>query len=530
MYRDYTFQIDDNVPQKNSKMGIPYRNPISTPVMQTLSPETSLSPSPESGSVEVRNTRRLRSGPAEPAASHMQIVFSSQTGETYSSQQHSSQEWESRKAEIRQLYLEENRPLKEVIAIMRQRGFRATVRMYKSRFEKWGFTKNNNKKDIITMLQFQRQRSAAGKLTTFHRNGKEVAIDAYLKRKGISQNELLEPGVVEKLPKNLRCQTPPPEVLQPPGNLSLQELILQCARDLAWNWYCPPETPLVACAAHYRGDELRCAITDLTNADWLFSVGQYEKGGAMCEEGFKSLHLMVKKPSIYGLLHLFLVVLDAAHKGVIKEIWRYLAAYAAAVRADGPLPRLFQEIYNYINTRDYDEYWNFLFECTEKLVFIDEHLTGLPPDTLPRLYPILCIPRSYRCRPQPYRRLQSRCDFGRLVQGAMPTAVEERTVFHATELLILGNQTLWQGSRVPELARAVLEGTRDIAYNTDFFNYIALTSMAHHHRNHYALDPAAHAASHPLSVHYLERVVALMEGRQSVTLGVHDFPFGHILL
>ncbi|KAJ8108080.1 hypothetical protein ONZ43_g6537 [Nemania bipapillata] len=252
----------------------------------------------------------------------MQSVFSSQTGESYRSQQHTAQVWESHKEEIRRLYLDENRPLKEVMAIMRQRGFRATVRMYKSRFDKWGFSKNNSKREVVTMLQVQRQRNALGKRTTFQRNGREIAIDAYLKRKGISQYDLAEPGIAESLPEHLRCVTPPPEtplIIQTGGALSLQELVLQTARDLAWNPYCPADFPLVTSAAVYRADALRCAITDITNADWLFHVGHYGRGGVMCEQGFKSLHLMVTQPSIFGLLHLLLFHLDAYNKGVIKE-------------------------------------------------------------------------------------------------------------------------------------------------------------------------------------------------------------------
>ncbi|KAI1767890.1 hypothetical protein GGR53DRAFT_49885 [Hypoxylon sp. FL1150] len=540
MHSDFTFSVNNYIPDPNAKMMIPYRGSVSTPVMQTLSPERSppaSDPSPSRSSISQpspsdsgasrgsgRGSVKQDPDPVKPSAIHLQTVFSSQTGEAHPSQQHSAQVWETHKAEIRRLYLEENRPLKEVMSIMRQKGFRATVRMYKSRFDKWGFSKNNSKKDVIAMLQVQRQRNAVGKRTAFHRNGKEVAIDAYLRRKGISQYDLVEPGLAENLPENLRCLTPPPETpktLHAPGTLSLQELILQCARDLAWNWYTPPDTPLVACAAHYRGDELRCAITDITNADWLFSVGQYERGGAMCESGFQSLHLMFQKPSIYGLVHLLITVLDASNKGVVKEIWRYLAAYSATIRADGPLGRLFQGIWKYMSTHDYDEYWEFIFECTEKLLLIEETHSGLPADTLPRLYPILFIPRAYQYKAAPYRRLQSRCDFARLVQGPMPTAVEELTVFQATELLILGNQTMWQGDRVFELANTVLENTKGIAYNTDFFVYIALTSLAHYHRNQFLTtdDPVARASNHQLSVHYLETIVGVMEGQWDPDMG-----------
>ncbi|KAI1635720.1 hypothetical protein F4809DRAFT_428977 [Biscogniauxia mediterranea] len=546
----------------------PQQMPISPASTQSaLSPPEHSSPPPPPSEPAIVRSHDLE--PVKPTPNQMQSVFSSQTGEAYRSQQHSAQVWETHKEEIRQLYLDENRPLKEVMAIMRQRGFRATVRMYKSRFDKWGFSKNNSKKEVITMLQVQRQRNALGKRTTFQRNGREVAIDAYLKRKGISQYDLAEPGIAEKLPEHLRCVTPPPEtpILIPTGGaLSLQELVLQCARDLAWNPYCPPDFPLVTSAAVYRGDELRCAITDLTNADWLFHVGHYERGGAMCEQGFKSLHLMVQRPSIYGLLHLLIFHLDAYNRGIVKEVWRYLAAYSATIKADGPLARLFQGVFKFLNTHEYEEYWDLIFECTEKLLLVDEQSTGLPEDTVARLYPLIFIPRAHQYRSDPYRRLQSRCDFSRLTRGSKPRGPEEATVYQASELLITGQQSRWRGPEVLRLAEQVLENTKNFAYNVDFFVYIALTAMAHYYRAEFQPPAPAPASSlsssspsssvtsatatattttstaspcddieevaapdpeddpsaspaHLMSTHYLERAVRLMEGKWDPDMG-----------
>lgn len=392
--------------------------------------------------------------------------------------------------------------------------------MYKSRFDKWGFTKNNSKKDVMAMLQVQRQRDAMGKRTAFHRNGKEVAIDVYLKRKGISQAELVEAGMAETLPQNLRCLTPPPEPpknLQAPGHLSIQELVLHCIRDVAWNWYCPPDTPVTACVAHYRGDEVRCAITDLTNADWLFSVGQYEKGGNMCEEGFKSLHMLIKKPSIYGLIHLFQSVLDASNRGIVKEIWRYLAAYATTIKHKGPMTRLFQGIWAYFNAHDYDEYWSFLFDCTERLFVIGEQQLGLPLNTLARISPLLFIPRAYQYRTEPVRRLQSRFNYDKLVQDALPIAVEEQVVFIAIELSVIGTQTDWRSERVLELANVILDVCRGVTYNVELFYYIALTALAQYHRGQYKLD--GNRESHELSVQALEHFVDIIAGRWDPDVG-----------
>ncbi|KAH9909928.1 hypothetical protein F4778DRAFT_25133 [Xylariomycetidae sp. FL2044] len=507
MANDYSHAIHTQPP--SPRMVVAHRSPPPPPP-QDLSP-------PDASPVS-----KVGSEAGTPSPAHMQSVFSSHTGEAYRSQQHSAQVWDSHKEEIRRLYLDENKPLKEVMATMRQRGFRATVRMYKSRFDKWGFSKNNSKREVITMLQVQRQRNAVGKRTAFTRNGREVAIDAYLRRKGISQYDLAEPGIAENLPTHLRCVTPPPEspqLIQPGGTLSLQELVLQCARDLAWNPYCPPDFPLVTSAAVYRGDQLRFSITDLTNADWLFHIGQYERGGAMCEQGFKSLHLMVQRPSIYGLVHLLIFHLDAYNRGIVKEVWRYLAAYTATIRSDGPLARLFQGIFKFMSTHEYEEYWDFIFECTEKLLLVDEQQSGLPEGTVARLYPLIFIPRAYQYQEQPYRRLQSRCDFARLRKGSTPRGPDEVTVFTAMELLITGQQTRWQGENILNMANIVLEKTKGVAYNVDFFIYIALHSIAQFYRSHFDKDDPSTFQAHELSIIWLEKAVSLVEGKWDADMG-----------
>ncbi|KAI1180828.1 hypothetical protein F4777DRAFT_174268 [Nemania sp. FL0916] len=528
---EYVFVANNYAPASDSGSLVvahrsqPQRHPVlpsSVPTPPaTLSPASTQSPPGQSPPAEPA-VQSHDPEPAKPTPTQMQSVFSSQTGESYRSQQHTAQVWESHKEEIRRLYLDENRPLKEVMAVMRQKGFRATVRMYKSRFDKWGFSKNNSKREVVTMLQVQRQRNALGKRTAFQRNGREIAIDAYLKRKGISQYDLAEPGIAQSLPEHLRCVTPPPEtplIIQTGGALSLQELVLQTVRDLSWNPYCPADVPLVTSAAIYRGDALRCAITDITNADWLFHVGHYNRGGVMCEQGFKSLHLMVTKPSIYGLLHLLLFHLDAHNKGIIKEVWRYLAAYSATVRADGPLTRLFQGISKFINTHEFDEYWNLIFECTERLLLIDEQSSGLPDGTIARLYPLIFIPRAHQYKQGPYRRLQSRCDWNRLTRGTKPRVPEEMAIYEASELLIIGAQSRWQDKRVLPLAESVLEKTRNFAYNVDFFVYIAMNALAHYHRADFKPGDSAASPKHQLSIQYLEQVCHLSEGKWDADLG-----------
>ncbi|KAH8165329.1 hypothetical protein CIB48_g2902 [Xylaria polymorpha] len=53
------------------------------------------------------------------------------------------EDWDAHQATIRRLYLDEKRPLKDVVVIMENDyGFRATAKMYKTRLAKWKMLKN----------------------------------------------------------------------------------------------------------------------------------------------------------------------------------------------------------------------------------------------------------------------------------------------------------------------------------------------------------------------------------------------------
>ncbi|OCL03450.1 hypothetical protein AOQ84DRAFT_262652, partial [Glonium stellatum] len=69
--------------------------------------------------------------------------------------------WNSHKATIRSLYLEQNRKLADVIEEMKT-GYRfsATKAQYEKHFKSWGFRKNNTKDDweTITLKITKRKR------------------------------------------------------------------------------------------------------------------------------------------------------------------------------------------------------------------------------------------------------------------------------------------------------------------------------------------------------------------------------------
>ncbi|PMD59823.1 uncharacterized protein K444DRAFT_529152, partial [Hyaloscypha bicolor E] len=98
-------------------------------------------------------------------------------------------EWNRFRPLIKRLYIDEEKTLKEVMAVMeREHGHRATAKMYKDRIKKWNLDKKTKEEEAWAMLRKQMQREAAGKESAFRVRGKAATIDdvlRYFKRKGI---------------------------------------------------------------------------------------------------------------------------------------------------------------------------------------------------------------------------------------------------------------------------------------------------------------------------------------------------------
>ncbi|KAH8682697.1 Clr5 domain-containing protein [Xylariales sp. PMI_506] len=63
-------------------------------------------------------------------------------------------DWEVHRHLITQLYIDEERPLKDVMVIMKMaHDFHATEKMYKLRIRAWGLSKNLTSRDVPEMLQ-----------------------------------------------------------------------------------------------------------------------------------------------------------------------------------------------------------------------------------------------------------------------------------------------------------------------------------------------------------------------------------------
>ncbi|EFZ00712.1 hypothetical protein MAA_03308 [Metarhizium robertsii ARSEF 23] len=278
------------------------------------------------------------------------ISLRGQAGTRPSREQVPAEAWEQFKGTIRSLYLEERKPLKEVMAIMAEKyNFQATPKMYKTRFSQWGFVKNNTEEEVKKLLSMKFQRDAEGKVSEFVRNGRVVNLGTYLKRKGVTEYDLVDFELSADLPAHVRCRTPTPPpapgYLRSPDLLRAQELVvgnmrkafLHCRQfevetDARIGW------PITMVWGAGSSDLL-------LEANFYFEARDADQGGDFLMKAFKQLELDLKKLSPLGINEL---LLGMVHRdpGMMTALCKYLAAYSSTnFERSHPLRQIFACLY-----------------------------------------------------------------------------------------------------------------------------------------------------------------------------------------
>ena len=123
--------------------------------------------------------------------------------------------WETHRLTIKRLYLDEDKPLKEVMAVMqREYGHEGTAKMYKSRITKWRLDKNCKAREMKAVARKKVARDAVGKATSFRIRGRTIDIEEvhryYRRRNGLSLREVVakDKSPVADTPSAVDCLTP----------------------------------------------------------------------------------------------------------------------------------------------------------------------------------------------------------------------------------------------------------------------------------------------------------------------------------
>ncbi|CAG7566446.1 unnamed protein product [Fusarium equiseti] len=344
----------------NSSFNVKGKAPAKPPAKP---PRPTRQPSRSSISTPTPFSPTIKREPSTPQLSHVpasslvspnerrsSVSQRSQMGSRPSREQVPAEAWESFKNTIRVLYLEERKPLKEVMSVMADKyGFQATPKMYKTRFSQWGFVKNNTEDEVKRLLSMKFQRDAEGKVSEFVRNGKVVNLSTYLKRKGVTEYDLVDFDLTADLPAHIRCRTPTPPptpgYLQSPDLIRAQETIvtnmrkafLQCRQfevetDAQVGWQ----------AIMVWGAD---SSDLLLEANHYFETKDHDQGGHFLMKAFTQLESDLKKLSPQGIIEL---LLGMVHRdpGMMTALCKYLAAYSTTnFERSHPLRQIFACLY-----------------------------------------------------------------------------------------------------------------------------------------------------------------------------------------
>ena len=162
------------------------------------------------------------------------------------------EEWTKREAEIRQLYVHENKTLKEVKCLMESRhGFKATSvlcavfpnrthlmsgrdKMYKTHIRQWGLDKKNKEPEMRAIVRKHKQRADQGKPSTIHVRGRiRTIVEAfrYWERKGVSTDEIIARQTASPTPEAVMFSTPVPSPILTPQVHAIPERMFHLVQD-----------------------------------------------------------------------------------------------------------------------------------------------------------------------------------------------------------------------------------------------------------------------------------------------------------
>ncbi|RNJ56724.1 hypothetical protein D7B24_006971 [Verticillium nonalfalfae] len=208
---------------------------------------------------------------------------------------------------------------------------KASPKMYKTRFSQWGFVKNNTEDEVKMLLSTKFERDAEGKISEFTRNGKVVNLATYLRRKGVTEYDLVDFDTASELPSHIRVRTPSPPpapgYLRSPDLIRAQEILVINMRKA-----------LMHCQQNERSDAHQHGWASLLlwgagsshmlfEASKLFERQRNDLAGNLLMHAFRRLEVDLRQLSTQGIKEL-LFGMSNRHPGMMTALSRYLAAYA----------------------------------------------------------------------------------------------------------------------------------------------------------------------------------------------------------
>ncbi|KAK8093361.1 hypothetical protein PG997_000046 [Apiospora hydei] len=262
-------------------------------------------------------------------------------------QQYPAEVWETHKAHLHHLYIQQGKSLKQIQQIMAQRGFNASDKMYKDRFSKWGFRKNRR------ALTREKAEAHQGN-NTMHVNhyrgtgrgstrttGMMHAPDCYAQYLGTTattapprdyrQKQLGQPAG-ESLPLVYFQDALYDNRPQLPDTYLVQDQLLRCFDGMAARaWATGEVRPGDTNKIMYVTPEVHRKIVRLFDVNDCISTMRDETphlhcpSSAVMRPGYESVGAFLKNPSLLGFLRLLQLTMYAGPNTQLPVVWRYIA-------------------------------------------------------------------------------------------------------------------------------------------------------------------------------------------------------------
>lgn len=221
--------------------------------------------------------------------------------------------------------------------------------MYKTRFSQWGFVKNNTEDEVKRLLSMKFQRDAEGKVSEFVRNGRVVNLGTYLKRKGVTEYDLVDFELPADLPSHIRCRTPTPPpgpgYLRSPDLLRAQETVVGNVRKAFL--HCRQSEVESNTQITWQSIMIWGAGSSdmLLEANHFFEMKDADQGGHFLMRAFKQLEEDLLTLSPQGIKELLLGMVNR-DPGMMTALCKYLAAYSSTnLERSHPLRQIFTCLY-----------------------------------------------------------------------------------------------------------------------------------------------------------------------------------------
>lgn len=245
--------------------------------------------------------------------------------------------------------------------------------MYKARFKQWGFVKNNTEKVVSQILRTKFERDAAGKLSRFTRNGKDVNLQNYLQRKGLTEYDLVDFHPTAVALSHVRCRTPPidiPEDLRLPDRLRFQDTLVMSFKRAFLLWRQEEQDN----AFGFQPSVFTWRVTDfphlsnLIESARLIRNGDGAKGVAALNQAFWSMNTYLVSMDATASFYFFFHRQSRAWQEdarIALAVWKFLAAYASARNhSNHPLFNTFRLMYEVIQKEGVTGLRGLLMECS----------------------------------------------------------------------------------------------------------------------------------------------------------------------